>query len=93
MGSNESFEGVRFLAGQLQQTLPMSSIRCPGLPNRRQVLVLSQSNSLAQILFGVMPWAIAIFLSKRYGDENLSDRPRPKWWPGVYPVEQREPLA
>lgn len=52
-------------------------------------LVLSQPSFLAKTLFAVLPWGIAIVLSKRYGDENLSDRERPKWWPGDYPVEQR----
>jgi membrane protease YdiL (CAAX protease family) len=56
-------------------------------------LVLSQTNFVAHILFGILPWGIAIFLSKRFGDENLSDRPRPRWWPGTYPVERREAVA
>ncbi len=41
-------------------------------------LVLSSNNYLAQTLYGVLPWAIAIYLSKKYGDENLSPNPRPK---------------
>ena len=56
-------------------------------------LVLSQTNFVAHTLYGLLPWAIAIYLSKKYGDENLSDRPRPRWWPGTYPVEQREAVA
>jgi membrane protease YdiL (CAAX protease family) len=50
-------------------------------------LVLSQTNFVAHTLYGLLPWAIAIYLSKRYGDENLSDQPRPKWWP-AHPVDQ-----
>jgi uncharacterized protein len=56
-------------------------------------LVLSQTNFVAHTLYGLLPWAIAIYLSKKYGDENLSDQPRPRWWPGTYPVEQREVVA
>jgi membrane protease YdiL (CAAX protease family) len=56
-------------------------------------LVLSQSNFVAHTLYGLLPWAIAVYLSKKYGDENLSGQPRPKWWPGTYPVEQREAVA
>lgn len=51
-------------------------------------LVLSQTNPVAHIVFGVIPWALAVYLSKRFGDENLSEQARPKWWPGAYPVEQ-----
>ena len=27
-------------------------------------------------LYAVLPWAIAVWLSRRYGDETLSDGPR-----------------
>ena len=39
-------------------------------------LVLSQPNFLAHTLYAVLPWAIAIWLSRRYGDETLSDGAR-----------------
>ena len=39
-------------------------------------LVLSQPNYLAYTLYAVLPWAVAIYLSKRYGDENLAAVPR-----------------
>lgn len=59
-------------------------------------MILSQPNFLAWTLYTLIPWAMAIILAKRYGDENLGDAPRPKWWPGRYPTEQRgeaEPVA
>jgi membrane protease YdiL (CAAX protease family) len=51
--------------------------------------ILSQDNFAAQGIFTVFPWAIAIYLAKRYGEENLSDKPRPIWWPGEHQVEVR----
>ncbi len=39
-------------------------------------LVLSQPNFIAHTLYAVLPWAIAVWLSRRYGDESLSDGPR-----------------
>lgn len=55
--------------------------------------ILAQPNFLAASLFTLLPWGIAIYLSKRYGDENLADVARPKWWPGIYNVQQRgEPV-
>jgi membrane protease YdiL (CAAX protease family) len=56
-------------------------------------LVLSQTNFVAHILYGLLPWAIAVYLSKKYGDENLSDQPRPRWWPGAYPIQEREAVT
>jgi len=55
----------------------------------RSYLILSQPNFMAMTLYGLLPWAVAIFLAKRYGDENLGDAPRPKWWLGIYNTEQR----
>lgn len=52
-------------------------------------LILSQPNFLAMSLYGLLPWAMAIILTKRYGDEHLGDAPRPKWWPGRYNTEAR----
>ncbi len=40
-------------------------------------LVLSSNNYAAQTLYGILPWAIAIFLVRKYGKENLAPRPRP----------------
>ncbi|MBI3161534.1 MAG: CPBP family intramembrane metalloprotease [Chloroflexi bacterium] len=40
-------------------------------------LVLSSNNMTAQTLYGVLPWAIAIFLIRKFGKENLSHHPRP----------------
>lgn len=39
-------------------------------------LVLSQPNFLVHTLYAVLPWAIAVWLSRRYGDETLADEPR-----------------
>lgn len=39
-------------------------------------LVLSSGNMTAQTLYGVLPWAIAIFLIRKFGKENLATRPR-----------------
>ncbi|HET6313504.1 MAG TPA: CPBP family intramembrane glutamic endopeptidase [Chloroflexia bacterium] len=55
----------------------------------RSYLILSQPNALAIALYNLVPWAIAIYLAKRYGDENLGREPRPKWWPGKYNTQQR----
>ncbi|MDQ5827125.1 MAG: CPBP family intramembrane metalloprotease [Chloroflexota bacterium] len=55
----------------------------------RSYMILSQPNPLAIALFGLVPWGIAIYLAKRYGDENLGHEPRPKWWPGKYNTQQR----
>lgn len=52
-------------------------------------LVLSQDNYLGQIAFSLIPWGIAIWLSKRYGEEHLATQSRPVWWPGQGPREQR----
>lgn len=41
-------------------------------------LVLSTGNMTAMTLFGVLPWAIAIYLLKKYGKENLSPTLRPQ---------------
>ena len=41
-------------------------------------LVLSSGNMTAQTLYGVLPWALAIFLIRRFGKENLASRPRPQ---------------
>ena len=50
-----------------------------GLGNAFQsYLVLASGNLLAQTLFGLLPWVIAIIISKKYGDENLARRPRPQ---------------
>ncbi|HEX2053145.1 MAG TPA: hypothetical protein VHJ78_05375 [Actinomycetota bacterium] len=49
----------------------------------------AQPNILAQTAYGILPWAIAVFLSKRHGDENLAAVPRLRWWPGRFEVEQR----
>jgi membrane protease YdiL (CAAX protease family) len=55
----------------------------------RSYMILSQPNPLSISLYGLLPWAIAIYLAKRYGDENLGPEPRPKWWPGKYNTQQR----
>lgn len=48
-----------------------------GLGNTLQsYLVLSTGNMLAQTAYSLLPWAIAVFLLKKYGSENLSSRPR-----------------
>lgn len=39
-------------------------------------LVLSQPDFLAYTLYAALPWAIAIYLSKRYGDKDLAAVPR-----------------
>lgn len=52
-------------------------------------LVLSQPSFAVQTLYAAHPWALAIYLIKRYGEEHLGPAPRPKWWPGTYDVEQR----
>ncbi len=44
-------------------------------------LILSQPDPVGQTVYGVLPWAIAIFLSRRYGDDDLAAVPRPRWWP------------
>lgn len=51
--------------------------------------ILSQDNFAAQSVFTVFPWAIAIFLAKRLGDEHLATRPRPVWSPQTGSREQR----
>ena len=56
-------------------------------------LVLSQPNFLAHTLYTLVPWAIAIFLAKRYGEEDLGPLPRPRWWPGRYDTERRGDAA
>lgn len=57
----------------------------------RSYLVLSQPNFLAMSLNTLLAWALAVFLAKRYGDENLGVLPRPRWWPGMHEVEERVP--
>ena len=52
-------------------------------------LILSQPRPVAQTLYMLLPWAIAIILSRRYGDDDLAAVPRPRWWPDRYPTEQR----
>jgi hypothetical protein len=54
-------------------------------------LILSQPNPVAQAMYGVLPWAIAIYLSRRYGDEDLAAVPRPRWWPDT--IETQHPGA
>ena len=50
-----------------------------GIGNTLQsYLVLASGNMMAQSLFGFLPWAIAFFLSKKAGDENLAPHPRPQ---------------
>jgi hypothetical protein len=39
--------------------------------------VLSTGSVAAQTVYGVLPWAIAAFLLRRYGAENLAPHPRP----------------
>jgi len=41
-------------------------------------LVLSTGNMTAMTFFGVLPWALAIYLTKKYGKENLSPSLRPQ---------------
>lgn len=41
-------------------------------------LVLSSDNMIAQTLYGILPWAIAIVLVRIYGKENLAHHPRPQ---------------
>jgi len=40
-------------------------------------LVLSSGNMTAMTIFGVLPWALAIYLLRKYGKENLSLETRP----------------
>lgn len=54
-------------------------------------LILSQPNPVAQAMYGVLPWAIAILLSRRYGDDDLAPVPRSRRWPGT--VEADRPVA
>jgi len=54
-------------------------------------LILSQSNPVAQVMYGVLPWAIAVYLSRRYGDDDLADVPRPRRWPDT--IETDHPGA
>lgn len=39
-------------------------------------LVLSQPNFIVHTLYALVPWGIAIWLSRRYGDETLAEGPR-----------------
>jgi membrane protease YdiL (CAAX protease family) len=41
-------------------------------------LVLSTGNMAVMTLFGVLPWALAIYLLRKYGKENLSSTQRPQ---------------
>lgn len=54
-------------------------------------LVLSQPNAVAQTVYAVVPWAIATYLSRRYGDDDLAAVPRPRRWPDT--VETQHPSA
>lgn len=56
-------------------------------------LVLSQDNYLGQVAYSLIPWGIAAWLTRRYGEEHLSSRPRPAWWPGHGPREERLALS
>jgi membrane protease YdiL (CAAX protease family) len=40
-------------------------------------VILPFENMVAQTLNAVLPWALAVYLTKRYGAENLAARPRP----------------
>jgi membrane protease YdiL (CAAX protease family) len=42
-------------------------------------LVLSSGNMAAMTLFGIAPWALAIYVTKKYGKENLSPSARPQY--------------
>ena len=43
-----------------------------GLTNTLQsYLILSSNNSAANMIFGILPWAIAIYLLKKYGSQKL----------------------
>ena len=39
--------------------------------------VLSYTNQAANTLYSLVPWAIAFFLIKRYGEEHLAPHTRP----------------
>ncbi len=41
-------------------------------------LVLSTNNMLAQTVYGMLPWVIAIILIRKFGRENLAAHPRPQ---------------
>ena len=41
-------------------------------------LVLSSGNMAAMSIFSVLPWALAIYLLRKYGKENLSPTLRPQ---------------
>lgn len=41
-------------------------------------LVLSSGNMAAMSIFSILPWALAIYLTKKYGKENLSPTLRPQ---------------
>lgn len=40
-------------------------------------LVLSSGNMAAMSIFSILPWALAIYLLRKYGKENLSNQTRP----------------
>ena len=40
--------------------------------------VLSTGNMAVMTLFGILPWALAIYLLRKYGKENLSPTLRPQ---------------
>jgi membrane protease YdiL (CAAX protease family) len=42
-------------------------------------LVLSTANMTAMTLFAILPWALAIYLTNKYGKENLSPSLRPQY--------------
>jgi len=44
-------------------------------------------------MHGVLPWAIAIYRSRRYGDDDLAAAPRPSWWPDTIETQQPGPGA
>lgn len=57
----------------------------------QSMLVLSQPNFFAQTVYTLLPWGMAIWLARRYGEEHLGTEPRPVWWPSRYPRETRLP--
>jgi hypothetical protein len=40
-------------------------------------VVLPFENMMKSTVSAMLPWAVAVYVSKRYGDEHLADRPRP----------------
>jgi hypothetical protein len=54
-------------------------------------LVLSSNNMVAPVLYGILPWVIALVLLWVYGKEHLARHPRPQG--NRVPDRQREPEA